>query len=52
MLFIFFKAFHIFFTYVLLQYLGNLKTNHNVLCHVNTKQFEILFRTYSTTAKN
>ena len=40
-----FKAFHIFFTYVLWQYLGILKTNDNVLCHVNIKQFEILFRT-------
>ena len=25
------------------QYLGILKTNHNVLCHVNIKQFEMQF---------
>ena len=25
------------------QYLGILKTIHNVLCHVNIKQFEIQF---------
>ena len=43
--YILFKAFHVFFTYVLWQYLEISKTNYNVLCHVNIKQFEILFRT-------
>ena len=33
-------------------YLGILKNNHNVLCHVSIKQFEILFRTYYSTVKN